>query len=65
MSGLFEQSRCGADLDDATEVHHGHAMRETTHRAQVVRDEDEGHATRSLEFAEEIQDPRTGGSVEG
>jgi hypothetical protein len=42
-------------LDDATEVHHGDAMRDLADHGEVVRDEEIGETPVALELEEEVE----------
>ena len=51
-----EQAPLVADLDDAAEVHHHHAIGHVLDHAEVVRDEDASHAELGLQVHEQVQD---------
>src|SRR5262249_15599101 len=53
-----------ADLDDAAEVHHGHALANVLDRGQVVRDVDVGETEFTLEVEEEVGNPAADRDVE-
>ena len=65
MLGLVEDGVHGPLLDDPTQVHDGDLVAHLRDHAQVVRDQDDGHALALLERREEIQDLGLGGDVEG
>src|SRR5262249_2093164 len=51
-------------LDDAPGVDDRHAVAELGHHAEIVRDEQDGHAALCLQAAQEIEDLRLDGDVE-
>src|SRR6266849_5304556 len=65
MLGLVEDGVHGPLLDDPPQIHDGDLVAHLRDHAQVVRDEDDGHALALLERPEEIQDLGLGGDVEG
>ena len=54
-----------ADLDDLAHVHHRDAIGEVADHGQVVRDEDLGQVQLRLEVAEQVDEGRLHGDVEG
>src|SRR5262245_28666108 len=64
MLGFVEQLAYGRVLDDPARVHHGDAVAHLGHDAEVVGDEDEGHARLALDVLEEIEILRLDGHVE-
>ena len=64
MQRLLEDRRHRAFLDDPAEVHHGDALAEVAHDAEVVRDEDEGELAPVAQLVEQDQDLRLHADVE-
>ncbi len=52
-------------LDELARVHDGHLVGGLGDDAEVVRDEQDGHVPLGLELAEQVQDLRLNGHVEG
>src|ERR1700716_1468590 len=61
---MLEYELRGADVDEAPRVHHGHAVRQTGHHAQVVADHDHRGPARAGYLAKELQDLRLHAHVE-
>ena len=55
----------GGGLDDASGIHDHHAVAEAGDNAEVVRNEDDGHAELALEFFNQLKDLRLDGDIEG
>jgi hypothetical protein len=51
-------------LDDLAGIHHGHVIGHPRDRAEIVRDEDDGHAVLPLQLLQQIQDLRLDRDVE-
>ena len=64
MQRALEQGARGGELDDLTGIHHGHAVGDVAHDAEVVRDEQDAHAQAGLEVAEQFEDLRLNGHVQ-
>src|SRR5262245_10987381 len=62
--GIVEQFTHRRLLDDLAGIHHGHPVAHPGHDAEVVGDEDEGHARLALDVLEEIQILGLDGDVE-
>ena len=60
----LEQGARGGQLDDLPGIHHGHAVGDVAHDAEVVRDEQDAHAQALLELAEQLEDLRLDGHVQ-
>ena len=60
-----EQRLGGRRLDDASDVHHRHALADVLDHRQVVRDEEHGEAERVLQLEEQVEDLRLDRHVEG
>ncbi len=58
MSGLAQDVDAGTLLDDPTRVHHGHAIGELVHDAEIVGDEQDRHAELLLQVAQQLEDLR-------
>ena len=65
MARPAEQRRGGGLLDDAPGIHHHHLVAHLGNHAEIVGDEQQGHAQLALEAAQEIQDLGLDGDVEG
>ena len=63
MTGVRHEG-VDAVLDDAARVHHGDAIGHLDGRADVVRDEDHGHARLALQFAQQQEDLDLHGGIE-
>src|SRR5215471_5438897 len=50
MLGMIEEASHRLHLDDLTSIHHRHLVTHLGDNTEVVRDEDEGDTTRTLEF---------------
>src|SRR5207244_3886542 len=61
---FIEDRRHWPALDDASQVHHRHAMAKMSHDAEVVRDEHEAQVTSRLQAAQQHQDLRLDRDVE-
>jgi hypothetical protein len=55
----------GSHLDDAPEVHDGHAVAQVRDGAEVVRDEEQAHRELLLQLLEQVQDLRLDRDIEG
>ena len=55
----------GAGFDNPAQVHHGHPVAHFGHGAQVVGDEEDGHAQLLLEGLHQLQDLGLNGHVQG
>ena len=62
--GPLKMSSVGADLLDATEVHHRDAVGEVAHDAHVVGDEDVARLLLGLQVGEQVEDGRLHGDIE-
>ena len=65
MQGILIEPLGGGDFDDLTEIHHGDAVGNVFHNAEVVRDEQIRQAKGFLEVFEEVDDLRLYGHIEG
>jgi len=54
MQRVAEESVARPRLDDMARIHHGNPMRGLRHHAQVVGDEQDRHAVRALQLAQEV-----------
>ena len=52
-------------LDDLSRIHHRHVISEVTHDAEVVGDEQYGHAQLFAQVAQQLNDLRLDGDIEG
>lgn len=64
MSRSVEDVVAGPELDDAAEVHHGHAVCEVADHGEVVADEEIRHTHLIAESPEQRQDLRLDGHVQ-
>ena len=64
VARVFEEGASVGGLDDASGVHHLHAVAKTGDDAEIVRDEDNGHAEFALHFADELENLGLDGDVE-
>ena len=64
MLRVEEHAVRGPELDQRTEVHHGHPVGDVAHHRQVVRDEEHRQAERLLQFAEQVDHLGLDGDVE-
>ncbi len=64
VARVFEESASVGGLDDASGVHHLDAVAEAGDDAEIVRDEDHGHAEFALHFADELENLGLDGDVE-
>jgi hypothetical protein len=64
VRGLFEECSRSGRFDDTARIHHGHAVRDTGHDAEIVRDHDycEALLARCVQHAEHL---RLDGDIEG
>ena len=53
-----------AFLDDASQIHHGHAIGDVTHNAQVMADEDEGQAEVADQVGQQVHHLRLHRDIE-
>ena len=58
MRGCTEHLRHWPQLDDAAQIHDGHAVTEVLHHRQIVADEDAGQIKIAVQFKEQIDDLR-------
>ena len=65
VAGLLEHLGDVADLDDAAQIHDGHAMRDGAHHAQVVRDEEVGQTMPVAQIDQEVEDLRADRDIQG
>src|SRR5262245_14982830 len=65
MPGRFEDALGGADLHDAAEIHHHHAIAEEADEVQVVRHEQVGDVELLPQIGQEVEDHGLHGDVEG
>src|ERR1035441_3760320 len=64
MSGLFEDLRGGANLDDLALVQDGYAVADLSYGDEVVRDEKNGSPAAIADAAKELQDVLLGNQIE-
>ena len=60
-----EEARHRGHLDDAPGIDHGHAMAQLGDHSEIVGDQEHGHAPLGLETAQQVEDLRLDGDVEG
>ena len=65
MGGIGEHGRGLAPLHDPARVHDEQILDHVPHHAQVMGDEHQGHAEVLLQLADELQDLRLDGHVQG
>ena len=64
MARRGEQRLGGPGLDDATQVHHGRALRDLPNYGEIMRDEEVGEPSIALQVGEQIEHLRLHRHVE-
>ncbi len=64
MRGIVEESLARRHLDDFPGVHNGHVVCHFRHHAQIVGDQQDGHAHTLLQTAQQFQNLRLDGDVQ-
>ena len=64
VKGLFKERLLRGPFDEATAVHHAHAVADVAHDAEVVRNEERAQAALDLQGLEEVEHLRLNGDVE-
>ena len=65
VHGLAVERRVLGELDDASQVHDGHAVGDVAHDGEVVGDEQVGEPELALQLLQQVDDLRPDGDVEG